>query len=114
MVKENINNSSQQELLSCCFCYHVSPNIIMLGLLLCYLRVPSQLASPWGFHFNTHPEGEPCAFICVCLRHFRLRRPHAKKRSTSCCIQITIGITPTLECARGHGDGRGVTLILQL
>ena len=59
VFKANINNNRQQELLSCCFCDHVSPNINMLWLLLCYLRVPFQLGSPPGFHFNTHPEGEP-------------------------------------------------------
>ena len=84
----------------------------MLGILLCYLRVPSQLASPPGLHFNTHPEGEPCAYMCVCLRHFHRKRPHAKRRSTSCCIKITVVITPTLDRARGHGHGHVITLIL--
>ena len=65
MFKANINNCSQQELLFCCFCYHVSPNINKLWLLLCYLRVPFQLASPPGFHFYTHPEREPCTYINV-------------------------------------------------
>ena len=34
MFKANINNCSQQELLFCCFCDHVSPNINKLWLLL--------------------------------------------------------------------------------
>ena len=53
----NINNGSQQELLSCCFCDHVSPNISKLWLLLCFLRVPLQLASPPGFHVTHIPKG---------------------------------------------------------
>ena len=57
MFKANISNSSQHELLSCCFCDHVSPNINKLWLLLCYLRVRFQLASPPGFHFNTSRRG---------------------------------------------------------
>ena len=65
MFKASVNNSSQHELLSCCFCDHVSPNINKLWLLLCYLRVPFQLASPPGFHFYTHPEREPCTYINV-------------------------------------------------
>ena len=53
MFKANIKNSSQHELLSCSFCDHVSPNINWLWLLLCYLRVRFQLASPPGFHFTS-------------------------------------------------------------
>ena len=34
-----------------------------LWLLLCYLRVRFQLASPPGFHFNTHPRGELCIYV---------------------------------------------------
>ena len=69
MLKANINNS-QQELLSCCFCNHVSPNINMLRLLpcpLCYLRVPFQLASPPGFHFNASRRGT--LHIRMCFFH---------------------------------------------
>ena len=66
MFKANIDNSSRQELLSCCFCDHVSPNINKLWLLLCYVRVRFQLASPPVFHFNTHPEGQPCTmYKCI-------------------------------------------------
>ena len=57
ITKANIDNSSQQELLSYYFCDHISPNTNKLWLLLCYLRVRFQLASPPGFHFDTHPEG---------------------------------------------------------
>ena len=42
--------------------------------------------------------------ICVCVSApFSLKRPHAKTRSTPCCIQITIGITPTPNRSCGHG-----------
>ena len=57
MFKANINKSSRQELLSCCFCDHVSPIINKLWLLLCYLRAPFQLASPPGFHVTPIPKG---------------------------------------------------------
>ena len=69
MFKANVDNinSSHQELLSCCFCDRVSPNTNMLWLLLCYLHVRFQLASPPGFHFNTHPEGEPCISMYKCV-----------------------------------------------
>ena len=66
MFKANINNS-QQQLLSCCFCDHVSPNINKLWLLLCYLRVPFQLASPPGFHFNTSRRGT--LYMCIYYRY---------------------------------------------
>ena len=56
MFKANID-SSQQELLSCCFCDHVSPNTSKLWLLLCSLRVRFQLASLPGFHCNTSGRG---------------------------------------------------------
>ena len=69
MFKANVDSSSQQELLSCYFCYHVSPNTNKLWLLLCYLRVRFQLASPLRFHFNTHPEGERCTYIEMCFFH---------------------------------------------
>ena len=62
MFKANINNS-RQELLYCCFCDHVSPNINKLWLLLCYLRVRVQLASYPGCHFNTHPKGNLVLYI---------------------------------------------------
>ena len=66
MYKANVDSSSQQELLSCSFSYHVSPNINKLWLLLYYLRVLFQLASLPGFHFNTHPEGESSVYMnCV-------------------------------------------------
>ena len=64
MFKANITNSGQQELLPSCFCDNVSPNINKLWLLLCYLRVPFQLASPPGFHFNTCFFG-PSAFFSL-------------------------------------------------
>ena len=58
MFKASTGNSSQHELLSRCFCDHVSPNVNKLWLLLlCYLRVRFQLASPPGFHFNTSRRG---------------------------------------------------------
>ena len=57
MFKANIKNSSQHELLSCSFCDHVSPNINWLWLLLCYLRVRFQFASPPGFHLSTSRRG---------------------------------------------------------
>ena len=63
MFKANNNKSGQQELLSCCFRYLVSPNINKLWLLLCYVRVSFSRASPPGFHFNPHPEGEPCVYV---------------------------------------------------
>ena len=56
MFKANINSSSQHELLSCCFCDHVSPNINKLWLLL-LPACPFQLVSPPGFHFNTSRRG---------------------------------------------------------
>ena len=62
MFKANINNSSQRELLSCCFCDHVSPNISTMWLLLCNLRVSFQLASPPGFHV-THISKGNLAYI---------------------------------------------------
>ena len=53
-----VNNSSQQEVLSCCFFHHVPSNINKLWLLLCYLRVPfHQLASPPAFHVTHIPKG---------------------------------------------------------
>ena len=56
---------SQQELLFCCFCDHVSPNITKLWLLL-LPACPVSTASPSRFHFNTHPEEEPCIrYVCV-------------------------------------------------
>ena len=57
MFKTNVNNSSQQERPSCRFCDNVSPNINKLWLLLCYLRVPFQLASPPGIHVTHIPKG---------------------------------------------------------
>ena len=60
MFKANINNRSQQELLSCCFCDHVSPTINKLWLLLCCLRVLFNLR---------HPEGEPCTYYILSLIH---------------------------------------------
>ena len=59
-----MSSSSQQELLYCCFCDHVSPNINKLWLLLCYLRVPFQLASPPGFHVTRIPRGN-LVLLCV-------------------------------------------------
>ena len=70
MFRTNIESSSQQELLSCCFYYHVPPNLNKLWLLLCYLRIPFQLASPPGFDFNTYPEGEPCICMCIWYRYY--------------------------------------------
>ena len=57
MFKANFNNRSQQELLSCCFCDHVSPKLNKLWLLLCCLRAPFQLASPPGFHVTHMSKG---------------------------------------------------------
>ena len=57
---------SQQELLSCCFCDHVSPNISKLWLLLCFLRVPLQLASPPGFHVTHIPKGN---LVLLCTKY---------------------------------------------
>ena len=57
MFKANINNSSQQELLSCWFCDHVSSNVNKLWLLLCYLLVPFHLASPPDFTLAHIPKG---------------------------------------------------------
>ena len=66
MLKANINDSSHQELLSCCFFDHVSPDIDKLWLLLCYLRVSFQLASPPGYYVtHIHPEGESYIYICI-------------------------------------------------
>ena len=63
IIMFKVNNSSQQELLlSCWFFDHVPSKMNKLWLLLCYLRVPFQLASPPGFHV-THPEGEPCIHV---------------------------------------------------
>ena len=73
MFKAKIYNSSQQELLSCCFCDHVSPNINKLWLLLCYLRVPFQLALPPGFHVTHIPKRNlvlPCINAFFAVRHF--------------------------------------------
>ena len=85
MFKANINNnSSQHELLSCCFCDHPSPNINKLWLLLlCYLRVRFQLASPPGFHFNTSRRRTLYIYINVffTLRHFFLFRPRVFPRA---------------------------------
>ena len=64
MFKANISNSSQQEILSCRFCDHVSPNINKLWLILCYLRAPFQLASPSGFHVTHIPKGN-LVLLCV-------------------------------------------------
>ena len=65
MFKANIKNSSQHELLFCCFCDHVSPNLNKLWLLLFYLRVRFQLASPPEFHFNTSRRGTFYIYIYV-------------------------------------------------
>ena len=83
MFKPNINNSSQQELLSCWFCDHVSHDINKLWLLLCYLRVRFQLASPPRFHFNTSWRGTLYIYKCVffTLRHFFLFRPRVFPRA---------------------------------
>ena len=70
MFTTNINSSSQHELLSCRCYYYVSPNMNKLWLLLCYLRIPPQLASPPGFDFNTHPEGKPCIYMCIWYRYY--------------------------------------------
>ena len=71
MFKTNINNSRQQEHLSYCFCNNVSPNINKLWLLLCYLRVPFQLASPPGIHVTHIPKGKlVLLYINVFFWHF--------------------------------------------
>ena len=66
MSKTNTKNS-QQELLPCCFCDHVSPKIKRLWLLLCYLRVPFQLASRPGFHVTHMPKGN---LVLLCINKF--------------------------------------------
>ena len=89
MLKASINNSSnQQELLSCCFFDHVSPNINKLWLLPCYLRVPFQLASPPGFTQNTSRRGT--LYIILFVREFLSSLP---------CYQST---TETEKCKLGQ------------
>ena len=84
MFKTNIKNSSQQELQSCCFCDHVSPDINKLWLLLCYLRVPFQLASPPGFHVTHIPKGK---LVCIYkyVRTFCCRIGFVHVDSFFCC-----------------------------
>ena len=94
MFKANTIISSKQELLSCCFCYHVSPNINKLWLLLCYLRVRFQLVSPPGFHFNTHTEGEPCIhkkYISVFFSPIDILSPPAAGLSSCSRLRGTQG-----------------------
>ena len=107
MVEANINKSTHQELLSCCFCDHVSPNTNKLCLLRYYLRFLFQLASPPGFHFNTHPEGEPCICIYKCaslaLRHFFLFRPWIFPRALGSVARREPGRTPHASLGPGRG-----------
>ena len=107
MFKENINNGSREELLSCCFCDHVSPNINNMSqwLLLCYLRVRFQLASPPGFRFITHPEGELCImYKCVFLPSGIFSLPAAGLFSCS-RLRGTQGARPDQRVSLSPGRG---------
>ena len=105
MFKASINNSSQHELLSCCFCDHVSPNINKLWLLLCYLRVRFQLASPPGFHFNTSRRRTLYIYINVffTLRHFFLFRPRVFPRALGSVARREPARTPHASLGPGRG-----------
>ena len=106
MVEANINKSTHQELLSCCFCDHVSPNTNKLCLLRYYLRFLFQLASPPGFHFNTHPDGEHCTmYKCVflALRHFCLFRSRVISRVLGSVARREPAQTPYASLGPGWG-----------
>ena len=111
MLKANINNS-QQELLSCCFCNHVSPNINMLRLLPCrYVTCVSLFNLRHHRDFTlTHPEGEPCIYVCVffTLRHFFLFRPRVFPRALR---SVAHGEPARTSCA-SFGPRRGPCHVL--
>ena len=103
MFKANINYSSQQELLSCCFVDHVSPNINKLWLLLYYLRVPFQLASPPGFHITHIPKGNLVyiIYINVFFWHFGIFSLPAAGLVSCSLLRGTQGARPDTGCKRG-------------
>ena len=104
MFKANINNSSQQELQSGCFCDHVSPNINKLWLL--PARPFSTCVTP-GISHNTHPEGESCITMYKCVflphRHFFLFRPRVFSRVLGSVARREPVRTPRASLGPGRG-----------
>ena len=86
--------------------FHFSSNIYKLWLLLCYLHVPFQLASPPGFHVAHIPEGNlvhihECVFLAI--RSFFLFRPRVFARTLGSVARREPVRTPHASLSPGRG-----------
>ena len=78
--------------------FHVSSNIYKLWLLLCWLRVPFQVASPPGFHVAHIPKGN-LAYIIVLIKKIEQRQQWVRPIGWNSTLQPAWYITHVRWCA---------------